>query len=501
MLRLSLSRLQSAASGHSRFMAARLSSSTRTFTKSRAFANEGALHVIGGAAVFVAAERGTAYALEASGVRLPSSVTALCVLGATVAVAPPLGVLLQRALGPATVWMRSWLAVALIPAFLFPAVAVLPEVEALPKLAVLAVGGVVLTLTLTGHGAAALMCGTVASVPVACAASIASAGVLFSSVHFGAVALLMGGGLAAMFTLYGAAPPGVTMTDAQARAPGYLGATVALYVAAARLLPASVRTFCPPNVGCALLLLPLLLCAGGGTAGTYADEVRTYLDGAGAYLLASVQPCMVTLGLYAHTHRTMLRQQRVAILALAFVAAPLTLFATAYAGRAMDVAPEHVASLLPASTTTGLALTMPSGMPLIREEWVAAGTAFNSGAVQVSLPLLLSATMLTTPFSRGIGVGCTAHVGGMVALIAAGEVAAADACAVALVVCGVARAVLVQIPVVGQALTHACGGDDDAACVVGTVGTAGDAGNAGTAGTVCTVPAAAAAAAAADGAS
>ena len=486
MLRLTLSRLPSAASGHSRFMvAARLSSSTRAFTKSRAFANEGALHVVGGAAVFVAAERGTAYALEASGVRLPSSVTALCVLGATVAVAPPLGVVLQRALGPATVWMRSWLAVALIPAFLFPAVAVLPEVEALPKLAVLAVGGVVLTLGFTGHGAAALMRGTVASVPVACAASIASAGVLFSSVHFGAVALLMGGGLAAAFTLCGAAP-GVTMTDAQARAPGYLGATVALYVAAARLLPASVRTFCPPNVGCALLLLPLLLCAGGGTA----TEVRTYLDGAGAYLLASVQPCMVTLGLYAHTHRAMLRQQRVAILALAFVAAPLTLFATAYAGRAMGVAPEHVASLLPASTTTGLALTMPSGMPLIREEWVAAGTAFNSGAVQVSLPLLLSATILTTPFSRGIGVGCTAHVGGMVALIAAGEVAAADACAVALVVCGVARAVLVQIPVVVQALTHACGGDDDAACLVAPVGTAG------TAGTGRTIPAAAAAAAA-----
>ena len=41
------------------------------------------------------------------------------------------------------------------------------------------------------------------------------------------------------------------------------------------------------------------------------------------------------------------------------------------------------ASLLPASTTTGLALTMPSGLPLIRAEWVAVGTAFNSATTQV----------------------------------------------------------------------------------------------------------------------
>ena len=42
-----------------------------------------------------------------------------------------------------------------------------------------------------------------------------------------------------------------------------------------------------------------------------------------------------------------------------------------------------ISSLLPASTTTGLALTMPSGLPLIRAEWVAVGTAFNSATTQV----------------------------------------------------------------------------------------------------------------------
>ena len=57
----------------------------------------------------------------------------------------------------------------------------------------------------------------------------------------------------------------------------------------------------------------------------------------------------------------------------------------AVAGRALGLEPAHVASLLPASTTTGLALTWPSGMPLVQPEWVAAGTAFNSMATQATL--------------------------------------------------------------------------------------------------------------------
>ena len=58
---------------------------------------------------------------------------------------------------------------------------------------------------------------------------------------------------------------------------------------------------------------------------------------------------------------------------------------------------------------------------------------------------------------RGVGIGSTAHVGGMAALIAAGEHAAADAAAVALVVVGVARSVLIQVPSFTRALSAACG--------------------------------------------
>ena len=171
------------------------------------------------------------------------------------------------------------------------------------------------------------------------------------------------------------------------------------------------------------------------------NEVRIYLAGAGEALLWLVQPAMVTLGLYSYTHAAVVAHQATrAVLALAVVS-PALLFGLAWTGAAMGLAPPRP---LPASTTTGLALTMPSGMPLIQREWIAAGTAFNSALTQRTLQVLLGATVLSSkqPFSRGAAIGCTGHVGGMVALVAAGEMAAADAAAVAIVICGGVRGVL-----------------------------------------------------------
>lgn len=419
-----------------------------TLTRRNILRDEGALHVIGGVACFVATERLTAAMLDACALKMPSSVTALCALGVAAA-CPSRGAALQRALGPAAAWLRATLPCTLVPAFLFPAVCELPETEALPKLAVLASGSILATCLVTGQVAAALVRGVPPPIAAPCARSTATALGLLSSAQTALVALVGGLSLSCAATLLCRA--GDT-SEAQLRTPAYIGATVAAYVAATRLLPPSIRTFVPPNVGCALVLLPLLLTSGGSPA------VRTYLDGAGAALLASVQPAIVTLGLYTHTHRAMMQHQRLALCALAAVVAPALLFGVAWAGAAMEVEPMHVASLLPASTTTGLALTWPSGFALCREEYVAAGTAFNSGVVQVTLPALLWVTGLRMPLSRGVGVGSTAHIGGMAALAAAGEAAAADAAAVVLVVVGVARSVLVQMPGVSRSLASVCEG-------------------------------------------
>ena len=75
-----------------------------------------------------------------------------------------------------------------------------------------------------------------------------------------------------------------------------------------------------------------------------------------------------------------------------------------------------------------------------------------------TLQATVCALQAAPAFARGVGIGCTAHVGGMAALAASGDLAAADAAACALVVVGVARAVLMQVPAFSRALAHACGG-------------------------------------------
>ena len=404
--------------------------------------------MLSGVAFFVAAERCTAAALSACDLNLPASVTGLCALGVVAAV-PSQGILLQRALGPAAAWMRAVLPCTLVPAFLFPAVCELPESSVLPKLALFGVGGVLATIGVTGYFAGALASGTFAAEAASCAASTSTAAAVLSSPWTALGALGIGGACTAALSAY---MP--TASDALKRAPSYVGATVALYVVAARGLPPALRKVIPANVGCAIILIPSLLLLGGK------DEIRTYLDVAGSSLLWSSQPAMVTLGLYVHTHRSVMARHAFALAALATIVAPTLLFGLARAGHHLGLAPEHVASLLPASTTTGLALTWPGGMPLIRQEWVAAGTAFYSGLVQVTCPLLLALTRLKTPFGRGVAIGSTAHVGGMVALMGIGEAAAADAAAVALVIVGVARSVLIQVPFFSDALATACGADE-----------------------------------------
>ena len=384
---------------------------------------------------FIMAERGTAAALAAFDSGMPASVVALCALG-TLAAVPAAGAPLQLALGPAAAWLRAALPWLTAPAFLYPAVVVLPESDALTRLALFCTGGVVATCAVTGHVAAALAQTTAPPLAVPSAACAAAAAAAYTSLWTALSAMSLG--VVATTALCRLRPPSDAASAAVARTPVYASLTFAFYGVAVRVLPAPLRAFLPPNVGSGLLMLSVCLAVGG------LDEVRIYLAGAGAALLWLVQPAMVTLGLHSYTHAAVVAHQATrAVLALAVVS-PALLFGLAWTGAAMGLAPAHIASVLPASTTTGLALTMPSGMPLIQREWVAAGTAFNSALTQCTLPVLLGATALSSkqPFSRGAAIGCTGHVGGMVALVAAGEMAAADAAAVAIVICGGVRGVL-----------------------------------------------------------
>ena len=412
------------------------------------------LHVLGGIACFITAERASAMVLDALSIELPSSIAALIALGCVVTPSPSVGARVHSVLGPGSAWLRAALPLVTVPAFLLPAAADTPSAEALPKLALLCSGAILATTAVAGHVARAMAGATTVLIETQACASTAAATRVLNSPYTAAGAMLVGFG--ATLTM-GLAASLTTTPPAIIRAPAYVGLSVAAYVAASRLLPQGAKKFCPPNVGCAILLLGVLMPVGG------LAEVRCYLECAGTILMSAVHPAMVTLGLYAHSHRAILREQRLTFAILASAVAPALLFTTAFAGRAIGLKPEEVASVLPASTTTGLALTMPTGCPLIRQEWVAAGTAFFSGVTQVTMPLLLATTGLGSacpPLARGVAVGAVAHVGGMAALIAAGDLAAGEFAAVALVACGVSRGVMMQCPPISRALAYACGGDE-----------------------------------------
>ena len=137
-------------------------------------------HVVCGIVTFVAAERATAAALSTASVDLPPSVTALCMLG-VVASSPTMGVSLQRALGPATAWLRTALPFLLVPAFLCPVVVDLPDSDALLRLAALATGATLLTCAATGHVASLLVRGPALSIPTPCSSTMAAATAAFTS--------------------------------------------------------------------------------------------------------------------------------------------------------------------------------------------------------------------------------------------------------------------------------------------------------------------------------
>ena len=97
----------------------------------------------------------------------------------------------------------------------------------------------------------------------------------------------------------------------------------------------------------------------------------------------------------------------------------ISFFFTALVGRRLlGLSPTDVASVLPATTTTGLALTMPAALPAAKEEWVPISTIF-CGVAGMSLgPFILRATALRTasPLAQGFALGSASHVSVVAAL-------------------------------------------------------------------------------------
>jgi putative effector of murein hydrolase len=399
--------------------------------------------------------------LELQGSQFPASVAVIALLGAA-ALPARSGFLLQSALGPGAAWLRAALPWLLVPAALLPVrIIEWPSADMVPKFVLTIACSVAITAAACGVCLPPLLRDSVPTVGRACRLAEAAAGTAaaaMSSVPLAAAAVA-GGALASWWLLQQHAPTtDRTRVTAQECAPFLVGVTFAANALAARYTPLAVRPWLPPFIVSALCVGAVSFGAGSVWLGSGRAGVTAYVDGAGDQLIQAARPVLATFGLYGHTHRALLLREWRSMLALACLA-PCTLFASALLGRALGLTPGDAACTLPATTTTALALMMPGGLPLIRTEWVALGTTIAGFGTALSLPLLLRATSLSarTPVVRGLAVGAAAHVSGVAALAAGGEIAAADAASVATVVVGVTRTALVHVPWVAEALTYTLG--------------------------------------------
>jgi putative effector of murein hydrolase len=239
------------------------------------------------------------------------------------------------------------------------------------------------------------------------------------------------------------------------------------YVASAAGLPPSIGRFLPPTVCSGLGIVALLgLCGwsrGGGMESVRADA-SLYMDGAGKILMTPVPPALITLGLMAHTHRNLLRQRLGPVMLTTIVGAPVAFIGVGLIGSRILGAPaEEVASMLPGTTTTGLALTMHGAAhPLARAEWLALGPTVCGLSGMVAWPAILAIGGLSAvpPWIKGFAVGSASHVAGMAALTAAGETAAAEWAALAFFLFGTYRCVLLQLDPYRDVVRWACGETD-----------------------------------------
>ena len=420
--------------------------------------------VAAGAVGFVALDRVSGVALELVGLETtPPAVLTIIGLAAVSTVRPASGRALERALGPSAAYLRAALPLCLTPMLLQPLTIAAPSAETVPKFAALVVGSALGTMLLAGTLANRLLrpisssgagASAAALPPPSVVAATRSAARGMTSPRFAAGAMVAG--------VVASAFASALYTDAAiTRGPAYAGATIAAYVLAGDpRIPSALRTMLPPTVCSGLAMAAVALAIGPGV-----DEVRVYLDGAGAGLMGVVSPALGSLGLLAHTYRDLLRMNWRALIVVVGITAPLGMLCTAFAGRyCFRLAPAETAAVLPATTTTGLALTMGPSLPFAQQEWIVLGPNILGVSGMVLGPLLYGLIGgARSPLVRGVALGSVMHVGVMSSLLGAGHIAASEAAAISFFLLGTTRCALLATPFAGL-LGRACGVTEEEQC-------------------------------------
>jgi putative effector of murein hydrolase len=426
------------------------------------------MHGVAGVSAFVAFDSIAQSILKYYALPIPPSIAVIVSLGSLAAV-PRVGTALQTALGPGVAWLRMLLPFLLATPLLSPLVVNIPDAllstSALSFSALHLVGTIGLigwtsrlfSSSISSHADAPAVIATPAMQRTTAAIAKYS-----KSLRVAAILGLLGVAMSAALWYHNQSTDCSTRrTDAQVRAPAFLGLTASLFVSSAAFVPASVALFLPPTVcagvgtGVVLSLLGHLYhsnTTGSNHSQSGAQrELRHYVDGAQRVAIDFVQPAIGTLAMYAHTHRHALLAFARPLTACVVVAPLVLLAASAAASRLFDLPSELIGVLLPASTTAGLALAMaPALLPTehaVPTELVVLGPIIFGVVGMCSWPLLLRFTGLSSApaVSQGLAIGSASHVSGMAALAAAGRTQAADAAAIALFALGVSRCIALQV--------------------------------------------------------
>eukprot|EP00850_Spirogloea_muscicola_P017024 SM000142S00538 [mRNA] locus=s142:228648:233635:+ [translate_table: standard] len=215
------------------------------------------------------------------------------------------------------------------------------------------------------------------------------------------------------------------ITDPILMAPGWLLLTVAVYTSNSRL-PEKLLRLLNPTVTTGALLSALAALYGKHSLGFWERGIFTYSEGAGHMIHLLVGPAIASLGLKVRKNQRMLTGMLPQLGVALAVVAPCALILTALMGRLIAAKPEVTLSVIPCTSTLGLALEM---VPILgaNKGLTIFGVAFIGALGLNTARSLLTSWRIKRPTARGLAVGAASHAGGTASLLVEEQEAAAVA--------------------------------------------------------------------------
>eukprot|EP00271_Cylindrocystis_brebissonii_P012125 TRINITY_DN3023_c0_g1_i1.p1 TRINITY_DN3023_c0_g1~~TRINITY_DN3023_c0_g1_i1.p1 ORF type:complete len:608 (+),score=76.98 TRINITY_DN3023_c0_g1_i1:213-2036(+) len=217
----------------------------------------------------------------------------------------------------------------------------------------------------------------------------------------------------------------IRSTNALLMTPGLFLITIGFFTAAKRV-PAEIRKWLSPTVLAGASIGLIMASYGSSSLLSWRHGIALYKEGAGAILAMLIGPAVASLGFKVHSQRKLLERSTLQLFLVCLLVVPSGLLVTAAIGGVLGASIGVTASLLPATTTLGLAREMVTllggNKGLVVAGVTIAGTAGISTAAQ-----LMAYWKVEGALARGMAVGASSHTLGASAIAVSEPQAAAVA--------------------------------------------------------------------------